>query len=73
MGYIALLNLGILYSITFFKNETFPKKYAIIFLIWTIIFINTITLGIVGQKIGRFSTIICFAYVGYGALKLGKS
>ncbi|MHA1257946.1 MAG: hypothetical protein ACTSPS_20380 [Promethearchaeota archaeon] len=73
VAYIALLHLGIIYSITFFKSEKLPVKYAIVCLIWTLIFMNTITLGIVGQKIGRFSTIICFAYLGYGALKLEKS
>jgi len=47
--------------------------YAIIFLIWTIIFMNSLTIGVVGQKIGRFTTIICFAYVAYGAWKLEKT
>ncbi len=73
IGYIALLNLGIIYSIALFKSEILPKKYAIIFLVWTIIFINTLTIGVVGQKIGRFTTIICFAYVAYGAWKLEKT
>ena len=73
IGYSAILHLGIIYSITFFKTERLPIQYAIIFLIWTIIYMNTLYLGAVGQKIGRFSTIICFAYVGYGALKLEKS
>lgn len=72
IGYIALLHLGIIYSITLFKSEKLPIQYAIIFLIWTIIFMNTLTMGVVGQKIGRYSTIICFAYIGYGAWKLEK-
>ena len=73
IGYSALLHLGIIYSIALFKSERLPMQYAIIFLIWTIIYMNTITMGVVGQKIYRFTTIICFAYVGYGALKLEKS
>lgn len=73
IGYSALLYLGIIYSITLFKSERLPMQYAIIFLIWTIIFMNSLTMGVVGQKIGRFSTIICFAYVAYGAWKLEKT
>jgi len=72
IGYSALLYLGIIYSITLFKSERLPLQYAIVLLIWTIIFMNTLSMGVVGQKIGRFSTIICFAYLGYGALKLEK-
>ena len=72
IGYSAILYLGIIYSIVLFKSERLPIQYSIIFLIWTIIFMNTLSMGAVGQKIGRFSTIICFAYLGYGALKLEK-
>jgi len=73
VGYIAIFYLGIIYSIVLFKSERLPMQYAIIFLIWTIVFIHSLSMGIVGQKIGRFSTVICFAYLGYGALKLEKS
>ncbi len=73
IAYLSLFVLGILYSITLFKSKRLPKQYAIIFLIWTIIFFLTLSMGIVGQKIGRFSTIISFAYVGYGAWKLEKT
>ena len=73
IAYLSLFILGVIYSITLFKSKILPKQYAVIFLIWTIIFFFTLSMGIVGQKIGRFSTIACFAYVGYGALKLEKS
>ena len=71
--YLSLFILGVIYSITLFKSKILPKQYAIIFLIWTIIFFFTLSMGIVGQKIGRFTTIACFAYVGYGALKSENS
>ena len=73
IAYLSLFILGVIYSITLFKSKILPKQYAIVFLIWTIIFFFTLSMGIVGQKIGRFTTIACFAYVGYGALKLEKS
>lgn len=79
IGYSSLLYLGVIYSITLFKSKRFSRIFAIIFLFWTIIFYITLTFGIMGiagipaQKIGRFSTIACFAYVGYGALKLEKT
>jgi len=73
IGYSALLYIGVIYSITLFKSERLPLQYAIIFLIWTVIFIPTLSMGVVGQKIGRFTTIICFAYVGYGTMKLEKT
>jgi len=79
LGYSSLLYLGVLYSITLYKSDKLPRQYAIIFIIWTIIFYVTLTLGIIGlagiiaQKIGRYSTIICFAYVAYGAWKLEKT
>jgi len=73
IAYLSLFILGVIYSITLFKSKILAKQYAIVFLIWTIIFFFTLSMGIVGQKIGRFSTIACFAFVGYGALKLEKS
>jgi hypothetical protein len=73
IAYLSLFVLGILYSITLFKTKVLVKQYAIIFLIWTVLFFFTLSMGIVGQKIGRFSTIFCFACVGYGAWKLEKT
>lgn len=73
IAYLSLFILGVIYSIVLFKSKRLPIQYAIVFLIWTIIFFFTLSMGIVGQKIGRFSTIACFAFVGYGALKLEKS
>ena len=73
IAYLSLFILGVIYSIVLFKSKRLPIQYAITFLIWTILFFLTLSMGIVGQKIGRFSTIVCFAYVGYGALKLEKS
>lgn len=73
LAYLSLFILGVIYSILLFKSKILPKQYAIIFLIWTIIFFFTLSMGIVGQKIGRFTTIACFAYVGYGALKSENS
>ncbi len=73
IAYLSLFILGVIYSIVLFKSKRLPIQYAIVFLIWTIIFFFTLSMGIVGQKIGRFSTIACFAYVGFGALKLEKS
>ena len=73
IAYLSLFILGVLYSIMLFKTKVLPKQYAIVFLIWTILFFFTLSMGIVGQKIGRFSTIICFAYVGYGSWKLEKT
>lgn len=84
IGYISLFIVGVTYSITLYKSEKLTRQYAIIFIIWTIIFFVTLLMGavglagdrstmVIGQKIGRFTNLICFAYVGYGAWKLEKS
>ena len=79
IGYSSLLYLAIIYSITLYRSNKFPNQYAIIFILWTIIFFMTLFMAIIGvagiisQKIGRYTTIICFAYIGYGAWKLEKT
>ncbi len=84
IAYTSLLIVGFTYSITLYRTDKLHKQYAIIFIIWTIIWLVTSLMGLVGlagyrslmvigQKIGRFANVICFACVGYGAWKLGKT
>ncbi|MHA1804348.1 MAG: hypothetical protein ACTSU4_07405 [Promethearchaeota archaeon] len=80
IGYTAILLVGISYTVAVFLNKNFPRIYFYIFLIFTIIFYVTVSIALIGlsgsetllatgQKIGRFSTVACFAIAGYGALK----
>jgi hypothetical protein len=72
IAYLSLFILGVLYSITLFRSKILPRQYAIVFLIWTVLFFLTLSMGIIGQKIGRFTTVICFALTGYGLWKMEK-
>jgi len=83
IAYISLFAMGVLFSIAMYLNEEFPKNYAYAFIIFTIIYFISSMMGLVGlasnrnimvigQKISWFAKLLCFAYVGYGALKLEK-
>ena len=83
IGYTSLVLAGIFYSIVFIRNEKIPKIYAFLFIIFTIVHFITSMMGlvglasalvlmVVGQKIGRYTTVICFALIGYGLWKMEK-
>ena len=84
IGYASLVIVGAMYSTVFYSDKEFPKIFAYIFIIFTIVHFITSIMGliglaslnnlmVIGQKIGRFTTVICFAIVAYGVLKQKKS
>ncbi|MFX0069775.1 MAG: hypothetical protein ACFFAO_01665 [Candidatus Hermodarchaeota archaeon] len=81
IAYTSLVLTGIFYSVVFYKDERIPKWFSYVFIIYTIVQFTTSIVGLVGlsslhtlmtivQKIGRYTTVVCFAIVGYGFLKL---
>jgi hypothetical membrane protein len=85
VGYISLFFMGILYTTTMFLNKDLPKQFAYIFLFFTVIYVISLTFAIVvgittyspilvlGQKIGRITTLICCIFVAYGAKNIETS
>ena len=83
IGYTSLVLVGIFYSIAFYRNEKIPKIYVYLFIIFTVVHFTTSIMGLVGlasartlmviaQKIGRYTTVVCFALIGYGLWKMEK-
>ena len=81
IAYTSLVLTGIFYSVVFYKNERIPKWFSYVFIVFTIVQFSTSIVGLFGlsslhtlmtisQKIGRYTTVICFAIVGFGFLKL---
>ncbi|TFG03201.1 MAG: hypothetical protein EU539_12495 [Promethearchaeota archaeon] len=81
IAYTSLVLTGLSYSIVFYKDLRIPKWFTCAFIIFTVIQFTTSILGLIGlsslhtlmtiaQKIGRYTTVIVFALVGYGFLKL---
>ena len=80
IGYTSLFIAGLLYSIAMYLNKQFPKIFMYLFTIFTVVHFITsmmglvglasaLTLMVIGQKIGRYTTVVCFAIVSYGMWK----
>jgi hypothetical membrane protein len=80
IGYTSLFIAGLLYSIAMYLNKEFPRTFMYLFIIFTVVHFITsmmglvglasaLTLMVIGQKIGRYTTVICFAIVSYGMWK----
>jgi hypothetical membrane protein len=80
IGYTSLFIAGLLFSIAMYLNKGFPRIFMYLFIIFTAVHFITsmmglvglasaLTLMVIGQKIGRYTTVICFAIVSYGMWK----
>jgi len=81
IAYPALGVMGIIYSKIMLKSD-YPKPYPRIFLICFVFYIIGLMLiffgspfpvKVIGQKIHKYATMICFIIQGYGAWKLETS
>ena len=82
LGYPATSFMAIIYSIVIFINKEYPNRYALIFIIFSLIWFiyiafmlttSPLTIRITWQKIGKYARKICLIIEGYGAWKLEKS
>ena len=83
IGYVSIFFNAICYSIAMYMHENFPKIYAILMIIFALLFFITLITGIiglagdrnlmvVGQKIGRFASIGTYLILAYGIWKFEK-
>ena len=82
LAYIAFFLTMALYSVIIYRSEKFSKELSFIFILFTVLFfvflmmaLSSLVLGIralltIGQKIGRFSILVGFSVLTYGAWKL---
>ncbi|TFG03200.1 MAG: hypothetical protein EU539_12490 [Promethearchaeota archaeon] len=82
--YSCVVFMGVFYSLAMYMNKEFPRRYTLIFIIFTIIFFILSIMGLVGiafsrtltvfaQKLGWFATTISFLAISYAGLNLEKS
>ena len=82
LAYVAILFMGIAYTIVLYRSEKFSKFYGYVFIIFSIVFfvflmmalsslmLNIRALLTIGQKIGRISFLISFTILIIGTLRL---
>ncbi len=84
-AFVSIVPVALCYAIAMLREKGFPKRYPVIFIIFSAILVAYVVLlfsglgagspeGIiiqaVGQKIVVYSMIICFAIQAYGALQI---
>jgi hypothetical protein len=82
LAYVAILFMGIAYTIVLYRSEKFSNIYSYVFIIFSIVFfvflmmalsslmLNIRALLTIGQKIGRISFLISFTILIIGTLRL---
>ncbi|MBY9004213.1 MAG: hypothetical protein KGD73_09605 [Candidatus Lokiarchaeota archaeon] len=84
IGYASIFFNAICYSIAMYMNKDFPKIYAIILIVFGLLYFITLLMGliglasdrnlmVIGQKIGRFASLGTFFILAYGIWKFEKS